>query len=177
VCTIGSLRDRQFNGYLRRRIPHELDGAVDTVVEGYRVAAPRTRRAMLDQIDRPVAGVLSAYGERMAAIAVHTGSPEPLLRALIGMGMADAVLDDRRDNLIVLAAVNHAAASVGTDLDRLIEQVAGVLPESAVETLRAFAGRSERDKSLRAMALATDGSGDTFRFVSGPTSGGELAEG
>jgi hypothetical protein len=167
MTIVRRLRDREFNGYLRRRIPHPLDDVVDEVVAAYRDGSPETRREMESDLTERVAGVLSVYGERMAAVAVRSRSPEPLRRGLVGMGMADAALDDDRMNLIVLAAVHHSAETIGTDLATVIDDVADELPESALERFRAFTRRPERSKSLHAMGLGTMGAGDTFRYTWG----------
>jgi len=67
-------QDRRFNGYLGVRLPHELDGEVDAFVIAY-----MSRPEPLD-LGRRAAGVLSAYGQRMASVAVRTRAPEPLRR-------------------------------------------------------------------------------------------------
>src|SRR6266699_545944 len=106
------LAGKRFNGYLVVRLPHELDDVVTSAVTEYRRATPAARRAMAATVQPRAAGVLSAYGQRMAATAVRKGSKEPLLNALVALGLAQARLDDPRDNIIVLAAVNHAAETV-----------------------------------------------------------------
>lgn len=50
----------------------------------------------------------------------------PLANGSDRMGIADAGLDDYRDNLIVLATVNHSAALVGTSLGALLEDIRGI---------------------------------------------------
>lgn len=165
MTAIKQLHDRRFNGYLGVRVPHEFDDIVTSIVEEYRTNSPTGRRAMLDELSPRAAGVLSAYGQRMATMAVRTGSPESLRRGLIGMGMADAALEDYRNNLIVLAAVNHAAAVLGRELGELVEEIAADLPEPALEGFRQFTRREPPDKELAAMGLRAVGTGDEFRYV------------
>jgi hypothetical protein len=165
MSVFGYLRDRRFDGYLRRRLPHELDRLVDAAVAAYRSGSTETRQAMTNDLGPRVAGVLSAYGERMAAMAVRTRSAEPLRRGLVAMGVAEEHLDDSRTNLIVLGAVNHSAKTIGTDLATIIDDVAADLPARVLGTFRTFDSRSERDKSLQAMGLGTQGVGDSFRYV------------
>src|SRR5690242_4318116 len=107
MSSIARLADREFNGLLRRRIPHALDDVVERVVADYRSAPPTQRRDMLGEVQPRIADVLSAYGERMAAVAVRQSSTEPLRRGLVAMGMAEGALTDPRNNLLVLAAMNH----------------------------------------------------------------------
>jgi hypothetical protein len=51
---------------------------------------------------------------------------------------------------------------LGTHLAALINSVADELPAAALEWLRAFDDREERDKSLQAFAIRTTGEGDEF---------------
>jgi len=168
------LAGKRFNGYLAVRLPHELDDVVTSAVTAYRRAAPAARRDASEAVRPRAAGVLSAYGQRMAAMAVRTGSKEPLRNALVAMGLAQSRLDDPRDNLIVLAAVNHAADSVAGSVDEgalaaLIDELADVLPAAAAATFRGFAARPAPAKSLPAMGLRGWGAREDFRYVPGPT--------
>lgn len=165
---IRQLDGKQFNGYLGIRIPHELDDVVTSIVDAYWHGSPDARKAMLDQMGPRSAGVLSAYGQRMATVAVRTRSEEWLRRGLVGMGMAAPLLeqlDGNQSNLIVLGAVNHAAETLGHDLGGLIDRVAPVLPETALAHFRGFAGQDPRRKRLAAMGLRTVGTGDEFRYA------------
>jgi hypothetical protein len=161
------LTGKQFNGYLRIRLPHELDVVVDQVVAAYRSATPAVRQAIVSDLHPRAAGVLSAYGERMAAIAVRSQSVEPLQRGLVAMGVADRRLEHYRTNLYVLAAVNHSAVAIGSDLPNVIDSIAPDLPEAALARFRRFTERSERDKSLQAFGLGVVGAGGTFRYGNG----------
>jgi hypothetical protein len=142
---------------------------VDSAIAAYRSAPKAAQKAIGDKLDLDIGGVLSVYGERMAAIAVRTRSSDPLRRGLVAMGLAEGHLEDFRDNLIVLAAVNHSAITIGTELSRLLDDVAADLPERALEGFRDFVRRPERDKSLQSMGLGIRGVGESFRYVSGST--------
>ncbi|WP_158716047.1 hypothetical protein [Streptomyces sp. NRRL B-24720] len=160
------LEEKRFNGYLRIKLPHELDEIAESVVDGYMHAVPSFRHEILGTVSTRAAGVLSAYGERMAAVGVRTGSETPLGRALVAMGMADGNLEDSRDNLIVLAAVNHSAAVIESSFDQILAGVAQFIPDPALVNFQAFARREESDKSLWSMGLGVVGSGTSFRYVS-----------
>lgn len=165
---IRRLEGKQFNGYLGNRIPHELDDVVTPIVDAYWHGNAAARKGMLDELGPRSAGVLSAYGQRMATVAVRTQSTEPLLRGLVSMGMAAPLLEHlegNQSNLIVLAAVNHAAETLGHDLNRLLDQIAPVLPDPALAHFRGFAGQDTHHKRLAAMGLRAVGTGDEFRYV------------
>jgi hypothetical protein len=167
--TVRNLLDRRFNGYLGIRLPHELDAVVESVVVDHMAATEAARRQTLEAVQPRAAGVLSAYGQRMAAMAVRTDSVVPLYRGVVGMGMADQMLEDPRNNLVVLAAVNHSAETIGTSLARVLTDVRRFLPERAYEKFWSFTERDERGRSLSGMALAAYGSKEDFYYGSGPT--------
>ena len=164
LSTVSRLLGREFNGYLRIRLPHELDSVVVSVVEDYRGGADATRSQILDRITPRVAGVLSCYGQRAASMAVRTQSVDILMGGLIAMGLADGRLEDYRSNLIVLAAVNHSADVLGRSMGELLDVVGPDLPSGAQVTFRDFDARQPRDKSLQSMGLRVIGSGDTFLY-------------
>jgi hypothetical protein len=164
VSIVARLSDKQFNGHRLRPIPHPLDDVVGGVVHAYRNAMPAERRVLLVDVTARSAGVLCAYAERLAAVAVRAGSVEPLHDALVAVGMAVEALDDDRDHLYPLAAVNHTAAMLGVTLAALVDSVANELTPAALARLRAFDEREERDRSLEAFGLRTDGSGHEFRY-------------
>jgi hypothetical protein len=167
--TITQLRDKKFVGYLKRRLPHELDTVVDSVVDGYRHGNAQTRAATRDALNPGIATVLSAYGQRVAARAVRRRSAADLSRALVGLGLAHGALEDWRDNLYGLTAVGHSAQLLGEDLEALVDGVAAELPTPAVAALRDFFRQDPSNRSLSSMGLAAQGAGDDFLYVSGPT--------
>jgi hypothetical protein len=164
VSVVARLNDRRFNGQRIRRIPHPFDDEVIAVIEAYRQSTAEQRRAMRDELGQVGISVLCTFPDRLAAVAVRTRSAEPLRQGLVALGMIADLLDDPRDHLYGLAAINHSAGVLGTDLSALTDSVADEVPPTAVAQFRAFAARAERDKSLAAFNLRTQGSGDQFRY-------------
>jgi hypothetical protein len=76
--------------------------------------------------------------------------------------MAEERLGDARENLYALAAIKDGASLVGTSLRGLITAVSDFRPSTAVDKLRAFDQRRERDQALDAMGLSRCGSGQDF---------------
>ncbi len=64
-------QDRRFNGYLRVGIPHELDAEVEAFVTAYVSGPEPLRLTVMDCMSQRAAAVLSAYGQRMASVAVR----------------------------------------------------------------------------------------------------------
>jgi hypothetical protein len=164
VSLIARLDDKQFNGYLLIRLPSELDDVVARVVAAYQSSSPAEQATLIGAVSGRVAGVLSCYGQRMASIAVRSRSEDALRSGLMAVGMGIAKLDDWRDSLYPLAALNHAATTIGSDLSQLVNQVASDLPDAAVSSVRAFVARSDRGKSLEAMGMRVLGVGDAIRY-------------
>lgn len=165
TASLSHLRGKRFNGYLRVKIPHELDAEVEAVVTAYMNNPGPVRQKLIDGVNGQTAAVLSAYGQRMASVAVRAGSIEPLRRGLVAVGLAEGLLDDPRDNLFVLAAANDSASLNGTSLGRLIADVAEMLPPAGLTGLQAFDKRNEGDKSLEAMGIRRVGIGQKFLYA------------
>ncbi|MGW2722393.1 hypothetical protein [Streptomyces sp. NPDC001492] len=163
-ASLSRLRDKRFNGYLRIRLPHELDAEVEAIVVAYMSGSAQARQKMVESTDRRAAAILSAHGQRMASTAVRTMSVEPLKRGLVAVSLAEGRLDQPYDNLFVLAALNDAATLVGTTLQTVLADVSRVVPQAGLKAIQDFDQRQDRDKSLESMGLRRTGSGPTFLY-------------
>ncbi|MFF1680301.1 hypothetical protein [Streptomyces sp. NPDC058256] len=161
---LSRFRDRRFNGYLRVKLPHDLDTEVRPVVTAYMNGSVPVRQKMINSMDGRTAGVLSAYGQRMASVAVRARSVEALRLGLVAVGLAEGRLDDPRDNLFVLAAVNDSASLIGTSLRELIADMEGFLPSAGLAGLQEFDQRKDRDKSIQAMGIRRMGTDQDFLY-------------
>jgi hypothetical protein len=112
------------------------------------------------------ASVLSVYGQRKAAIAVGTRSWNDLRMGLIGIGMAEVRLDDYRDNLIVLAVVNHIAAAVDTSLHAPLNDIYDIIPSAVASGVPGFRPARCPGQVNSRMCLKMYGSGEDFTYVS-----------
>ncbi|WP_329338161.1 hypothetical protein OG866_25610 [Streptomyces sp. NBC_00663] len=165
TVSVSRLRDRRFNGYLKVRLPHPLDAEVKAVVVAYWAGSAEGKEGLLEGVDGRVAGVLNAYAQRMASIAVRTGSVDDLRRGVVAAALAHGRLDDYRNSLFVLSTVHDSASLIGTSLGKVLDGLKGVLPPAGLDTLRTFDRRDERSKSLKAFGRRRSGAGDTFRYV------------
>ncbi|MFB6560287.1 hypothetical protein ACFCYH_15605 [Streptomyces sp. NPDC056400] len=163
---MSKLDDRRFNGYLKIRLPHELDSVVDSFIDAYQSATRKGRQELVGSVSPRAAAVLSSFGQRMAAQAVRSGSEKPLERAVVAIAIAEQRLLDPRENLIVLAAMNHSAELLNSSLPQIVARMAGTIPPRITAGLEEFCQRDEHDKSLKSMGLGASGSGGTFLYVS-----------
>ncbi|NEE22955.1 hypothetical protein G3M58_92955 [Streptomyces sp. SID7499] len=162
---VSSLRDKRFNGYLGVRLPHALDVEVEAIVTAYMTCSPSMRDAIVDDVYGRVAGVLSAYGQRMASVAVRNDDIDVLRRGVVAIGLAEGRLDDPRDNLYVLAAANDSASLLGTTLRAVINDVKRFLPPAGVAGLQQFDLHADREKSIEAYGIRRCGSGQEFHYA------------
>jgi hypothetical protein len=165
AASSSSLRDKRFNGYLRVKLPHPLDAEVEAVVTAYAAGPASTRQALINGLDARAAAVLSAYGQRMASVAVRTRSVDVLRRGVVAVALAEGHLDEPRDNLFVLVAVNDSASLIGTSLARVIDDVKGLLPPVGLAALQEFEQYRESDKSLEAMGIRRSGADQDFLYI------------
>ncbi|MFF7769034.1 hypothetical protein ACFZC7_21275 [Streptomyces massasporeus] len=162
---VSILRDKRFNGYLGVKLPHTLDTEVDAIVTAYMTASPSVRDTVVSDVHGRSAGVLSAYGQRMASVAVRTGDIDALRRGVVATGLAEGRLEDPRDNLFVLAAVNDSASLLGTTLQAVIDEVKGLLPPAGIAGLQQFAQYADNEKSIEAFHIRRCGSGQDFLYA------------
>jgi hypothetical protein len=135
------------------------------VVDAYKLATPEVRSEMIGLIRPRPAARLSIYGERMAAVAVRTCSVAPLHSGLAAMALAETRLEDWRDNMYHLAAVNHAAEAIGVSPMLLVDDLCSLFPSAILDHFRNYFAQGPRAKSLKAMGMRTHGTGSDFRYV------------
>ncbi|MER7172874.1 hypothetical protein [Streptomyces mesophilus] len=161
------LEDKRFNGYLKIALPHALDAQVHRYIRSYLSGSAEHRAWMLNRL-RPRAGsVLCVYGQRMAAMAVREESRDALNKGLVAVAIGAGRSEYEHDELYPLVALHHSAILLEVSLQRALEQIAYLLPSQGTQQIQCFLDRSDEDKSLEGMRLATEGQGDSFRYVSG----------
>lgn len=148
---------REFAGYLKLRIPHALDDRVLAVLKN-----PRMRAAMgPDDV-----GILSVFGHRKAVEAVRSSSSEVLIDGFLAVAVAIDINGDTREIFRALAPLFHSARLLSVGNEEILAAVASRGASSAsLDEIRRFSQRPERDKSLSAMGLREEGTGNDFRYV------------
>nr|WP_245695292.1 hypothetical protein [Streptomyces antibioticus] len=123
------------------------------------------REGVTSGLNAEAAAVLSAYGQRMASVAVRSESLDALRRGVVAVALAEGRLGDYRDSLFVLSAINDSASLTGTSLEAVIDDVQSLLPSAGRESLRKFDQYRERDKRIEAFGIRRSGTGETFLYV------------
>ena len=142
--------DSRKRGWFKDPLPTAFDTTVARVVDGYLGADERGRDDIVDAIGIDRARTLSAYAERMASLAVHEKSPDPLIRGLVAIGLAAKEMYDK-ELVILLPLFWHSAARIGIDGTLLFTSAADLIGAEAPSWIRSFPERDERDRSLEAM--------------------------
>jgi hypothetical protein len=154
----GPLFDRrEFAGYLKRRIPHPLDGEVLAAI-----VDPR-KRAMMAPED---VGVLAVFGHRMAIEAVRTSDIQTLNSGFLAVAIAIDLQGDAREVFTALAPLFRSADLLNARIEDMVTGPAfAEASAQSVDEIRRFAGRSPANRSLKAFGLREEGSGSDFRYV------------
>lgn len=142
--------DSRKRGWFKDPVPTAFDATVARVVDGYVGAEGAARAEILDAIDIDRARTLSAYAERMASLAVHEKSPDPLIRGLVAIGLAAKEMY-HKELIILLPLFWHSAARIGVDGTLLFTSAADLIGDGAPSWIKSFPDRDERDRSLEAM--------------------------
>jgi hypothetical protein len=97
----------------------ERDRRLAAFLDELCASAPDVRMVVAERLHWPADDRLLAYAERIASLAVRTGSVEYLKRAVVALGFAFQVARDWRDVLLIFPLPYDAARRIGVDPDAL----------------------------------------------------------
>ncbi len=147
-------RMRDFAGYIGFPIPHPQDA---------RVLAALNDRKMRDRMGPGDVGILALFCHRKAVEAVRTDNVGTLKEGILGIAVASELNGDYREVCMGLAVLFYCARLLRVTDKVLIDwAVSSGFAQKAVDTLRAFSQRTERDRSLSAFNLRVIGAGHNF---------------
>jgi hypothetical protein len=119
---------------------------------------------MMLLMPRGADGVLAAFAERAASIAVRHQDARELRAGLLASALALALTDEPREVLPRLALLYRAAEMIGND-PRHEFSSANDLTGGKAPGLVDFLERSPRDRSIQAMAYEEGDDKQGFRFL------------
>jgi hypothetical protein len=136
-------------GLLRpQRAP--LDSALAELTREYAKADERTRATIRDSISMDEFYTLLAFSQRAAVFALRERSVVPVTDGLAAVAMIAIERVDRRDIVVVLSLLNHAAERIGTDADRLFWEAGRFCEPDVARLLNEFLQQGS-GKNLRSM--------------------------
>ena len=147
-------RMRDFAGYIGFPIPHPQDAYV---------LAALTDRGKRDKMNPDDVGGLALFCHRKAVEAVRTNNVATMHEGILGIAVASELNGDYREVCMGLAVLFYCARLLYvTDKELIDWAVSSGFTQKAVDTLRAFSQRTERDRSLSAFNLKVTGAGHDF---------------
>ncbi len=152
------------NGYLQRPLPCDLDARVDALIDAYVNNSASVKLKITTAIGPEQTFGLLAFAERMAILSVRQKSREPLMKALLAL-VVEGFRCDAREDILMLALINHSAMKVGADPTQLFNEAACHASTEVAHYLREFAGRQPEGKSIQAMGYSEDMTSDGFNFA------------
>jgi hypothetical protein len=149
-------RRREFAAYLILPIPHALDA---------RVLAAINDLEMRNKMTPDDVGVLVIFAHRTAVEAVRTRSVVLLQEGFIAIAVAIELNGDYREEAMGLVVLFHCARLLQVSDQEAVGWVASSgFSQDAVDTIRAFSQRSERDRAFSAFNMRERGSGKDFNI-------------
>ena len=118
------------------RVPSAGDLALAATLDAVRAAPPPFREAVAAAVDDGGAGVLGNVAARLSALAVRTGEPVHLERALLALALAAQGTEDIRDVLITVPVPGHSARLLGLDPAALYAAAAADAPAMGAQVVR-----------------------------------------
>lgn len=152
-----------------QNLPSNAVAYVETLINMYAASDDDVRREISNQVGIDISFIFFTYARQIAVQSVRSKSPEILSRGLIALAIENLTLD-WRDSLVALAQLYHSSRKFPQVYpDELFSQVAATASPQFRETLLAFVGRSDTDKSLGAFGLREAPPPAPFDFETQPS--------
>jgi hypothetical protein len=145
--------------YYRSRIPSPYDSQIARVISAFSSAAPVEQAAFREAIDRDRAGLLEAWSERLATLAVRLDSGQLLVQGLVGLSLAGE--DDSGEALLIAPLHRRSAEKLGLDPGRIFDEAAGRTDLPGARWLREL---RDADEAPEDVGFVEGEDGDGFRY-------------
>ena len=160
--SLAFLDPANYVGYGPTPLPSKRDEEISAFVR--QIDGPAAFARTRDALDDGKGNVLAAFAERMASLAVRTGSRQTLRDGLMAAQLALAVVGDPRDSLPALSLLFRASELIDIKPKREFADVAALAAPPDNQPLLKFRKRNKRDRSIAAMEYVEDRDDDGFRF-------------
>lgn len=146
-------------GYYESRIPSPADSEIARAIRAFSEADPHDQTAFRASLDADRAGLLQAWSERIATLAVRLDSASPLVLGLVGLALAAA--EDEREAALVAPLHRRSAEKLDADAGGVFDDAATFSdPEGAawLEEMR------DSDEQPEDAGYVEDADADGFRY-------------
>ena len=143
-----------FDAHKLRPLPLEAEKTLNESWEHFGVIDNQEWCELRQYVSLEVAAKFLAYGLRMASLAIHLQSSEPIRWALMGLAIDNSQLD-ARDVFCVLCALNDASVEIGESLSEIKEKCGISVASCGITTaLSQFLESPAYTRNLRSMGIA-----------------------
>ena len=150
-------------GYGARPYPTETDVTVTSLVTWARTASFSELADLSRRLTDAHSFTLLCYAERMANLAVRSGTREPLENGLLAVALEAARVDWRED-ILILSLLYRSASKVGINAEELFRGAAGSAVGELATIIRDFPSRPEASRSIEAMGYRESTSPEGFTY-------------
>ena len=161
---VGSSTQRRFDGYGPSPLPSTLDQDVAAFVDGLRSGGPPVAALAIAKATEAGRGVLRAYAERMASLAVRQRDAKLLERAIVAV-VVGGLSENDHEALLVMPVIEDSAKRIGVQPPILFEGAAEIVGHPATTNLVLWLMRKPEDRELSCMGYAVGEDGDGFRYI------------
>jgi hypothetical protein len=167
---IGAADQSRFYAYGPSALPSELDEEVGLFVGNLLAHGPEAVRSAIIQRSDQGCGVLQAFAERMASLAVRRNDRALLTRALVAIVVGGLITHREaimhREALLVVPLIDNSARRLGFDRVSLFDGASLVLGEPGSVVLAQLLRRPPHDISEMRFEESADEGG--FRYLFNP---------
>lgn len=149
--------------YAESRIPSPADSDVARAVRAFTEAGPHDQAGFRSALDAGRAGVLVAWSERIAALAVRLDSARPLQLGLVGLSLA--ATEDEHAAMMVAPLHRRSAEKLGEDAMLVFDDAAAVSDLGGAAWLEEMRDSEEQPEDA---GYIEDSDADGFRYQRAP---------
>jgi hypothetical protein len=150
---------RPARGYYESRIPSPADSEIGRAVRAFTESGPHDQAQLRASLDADRAGLLQAWSERIAALAVRLDSQQPLVLGLVGLSLAAG--EDAHEAALVAPLHRRSAEKLGVDASGVFDDAAASTDPDGAAWLEEMRDSGEQPEDA---GYVEDADADGFRY-------------
>jgi hypothetical protein len=150
---------RPARGYYESRIPSPSDSEIARAVNAFTEAGPHDQAQFRAALDAGRSGLLQAWSERIAALAVRLDSERPLVLGLVGLSLAAG--EDAHEAALVAPLHRRSAEKLGIDATLIFDDAAAATDPDGAAWLEEMRDSDEQPEDA---GYVEDADADGFRY-------------
>ena len=150
---------RPARGYYESRIPSPADSEIARSIRAFTEAGPYDQAEFRSALDADRCGLLQAWSERIATLAVRLDSSRPLVLGLVGLSLA--ATSDSHEAALVAPLHRRSAEKLGIDAAEVFDDAAGWSDAEGAVWLEEMRDSDEQPEDA---GYVEDADADGFRY-------------